>query len=565
MRTPTIASPARRMPLHRRFALGYQIGLVFAAVVTAVVWMSTQSGLDDIDVATERSRQAQQMVADARDAGDILAEIADAPLSLSPRSDLRRALDSLDDGWTAVVADRASLPEGIRLQLDGARGLEVAVADLIAEAGAVADAATGGQAALSAGDAPTARRLAAAARSVAERAEVLADVHDARLDGALATMRGASTTSAVVSMIFLVLLVLVLLRPLRRLMHRESVALEAATEIHQAEKERQELTSHLSDGLDAAETEEETHRVVQRVFDRVVPSSPIELLLADPQGTFTSAVAHPRHGSPSCGVDSPWSCPAVRRGRALTYENSESINACPHLIGRDGGACSATCVPLSFMGESMGVIHTTGPQHADPDPGLVDVLGLVASQVAVRIGTLRSFAQVELQASTDVLTGLPNRRATEDHLDKALRSGERVAVAVADLDQFKQLNDKHGHEAGDRALRMFADSIRDSLRDHDWVGRWGGEEFVVILPGMSALQAKAALDRVREKLADACARAEAPGVAVSMGVVDNEVSARGGDLVRLADEALLAAKTQGRDRVVIGPVVAPLTTETAEP
>ena len=217
------------------------------------------------------------------------------------------------------------------------------------------------------------------------------------------------------------------------------------------------------------------------------------------------------------------------------------------------------------MGESMGVIHTTGAQHAAPDPGVVDVLGLVATQVAVRIGTLRSFAQVELQASTDVLTGLPNRRATEDHLDRVLRSGDRVAVAMADLDHFKELNDKHGHEAGDRALRMFADSIRDSLRDHDWVGRWGGEEFVVVLPGMAASQAKAALDRVREKLADACARAEAPAVAVSIGVVDSDASDRGADLVRLADEALLAAKTQGRDRVVAGPVVAPLRSEQAEP
>ena len=240
----------------------------------------------------------------------------------------------------------------------------------------------------------------------------------------------------------------------------------------------------------------------------------------------------------------------------MTYEDSRSINACPHLAGRSGGACSATCVPLSFMGESMGVLHTTGPVDDLPDSATVDVLGLVASQVAVRIGTLRSFAQVELQASTDSLTGLPNRRATSASIQRLLADNETVAVAMADLDRFKQLNDRYGHEAGDRALRIFAEAVRPALRDDDVIGRWGGEEFVLVLPGMSAVEAKVALDRVRTQLADACARAEAPAVTVSMGVVDSAHSTVSDELVRLADEALLAAKTQGRDRVVVGPAVA---------
>lgn len=140
-------------------------------------------------------------------------------------------------------------------------------------------------------------------------------------------------------------------------------------------------------------------------------------------------------------------------------------------------------------------------------------------------------------------------------MQRLLADNETVAVAMADLDRFKQLNDKYGHEAGDRALRIFADAVRPALRDEDVIGRWGGEEFVLVLPGMSAREAKAALDRVRSQLAEACARAEAPAVTVSMGVVDNDLSTMGDELVRLADEALLAAKTQGRDRVVVGPAV----------
>ena len=77
------------------------------------------------------------------------------------------------------------------------------------------------------------------------------------------------------------------------------------------------------------------------------------------------------------------------------------------------------------------------------------------------------------------------------------------ALAIADLDHFKQLNDKHGHEAGDRALRVFAQATQRALRDGDLLARWGGEEFVIMMPGVDREQAVAALERVRESLAGA--------------------------------------------------------------
>ncbi len=242
----------------------------------------------------------------------------------------------------------------------------------------------------------------------------------------------------------------------------------------------------------------------------------------------------------------------------MIYEESDAINACPHLVGRDGGSCSATCVPVSFMGQSMGVLHTVGKTRSELPAETVNVLGLLAAQVSVRLGTLRSFAQVELQASTDTLTGLPNRRATEDRLRRLVAEDDRGAVAMADLDRFKLLNDKYGHEAGDRALRMFADAVRGALRDEDWIGRWGGEEFLILMPGLDVVEAKEALDRVRAHLVEACVRAEAPAVTVSVGAVDTSAATDSDELIRLADDALLAAKTQGRDRVVTGPVMAPI-------
>lgn len=542
-----------RLPLHVRFARGYQAGLAVAVIVSFLVYSSVDTGLEDVEANEADARTATTLVVELHETARLFAAVEDEPESLALRSDLMRRLESLDAAWDVVST--GDMPPSVDALLFGRQGLDGPMQRLFDEGGALAEVSARSQVD-AAFDRPEADRLATLAGDTASAALPVVGLYEAAADSTVAGMRSNNIVTVSISFVFLVLLVVFLLRPLRRLMAKESRALSEANDIHRYEAERQELSSHLADGLEAAESEDETHRVVARAFQRLIPESPIELLLADGvKGDLASAVVHPGNGGPGCDVDSPWSCPAVRRGRTMTYEDSRSINACPHLADRPDGPCSATCVPLSFMGESMGVMHTTGRINETPDQATIDVLGLVASQVAVRIGTLRSFAQVELQASTDSLTGLPNRRATEAKMQRLLADNETVAVAMADLDRFKQLNDKYGHEAGDRALRIFADAVRPALRDEDVIGRWGGEEFVLVLPGMKANEAKAALDRVRNQLADACARAEAPAVTVSMGVVDSEQSTISDELVRLADESLLAAKTQGRDRVVVGPAV----------
>jgi diguanylate cyclase (GGDEF)-like protein len=238
------------------------------------------------------------------------------------------------------------------------------------------------------------------------------------------------------------------------------------------------------------------------------------------------------------------------------FESSEYLNACPHLADRPSGACSAVCIPVSSMGHNLGVLHITGPDGAPPAIERTDGLSVVATQAGIRIDNLRSVASMQLQASTDGLTGLSNRRATTELLARLLRShGDVVAVAMVDLDHFKKLNDTLGHEAGDRALRAFADVARRALRDHDVLGRWGGEEFVIALPGLDRHLAVPVLDRIRKALVDASERAELPTMTASFGVVDSSLATDVDTAVRLADEALLTAKTRGRDRVVVGPVV----------
>jgi diguanylate cyclase (GGDEF)-like protein len=122
---------------------------------------------------------------------------------------------------------------------------------------------------------------------------------------------------------------------------------------------------------------------------------------------------------------------------------------------------------------------------------------------------------------------------------------------MADIDHFKRVNDTYGHETGDRALKTFSDVALNTLRHDDFMGRWGGEEFAFVLPGVSAEQATEVLDRIRLELAARLSTSDLPGFTVSYGVVDADACASLEAAVRLADNALYAAKDQGRDRAVI--------------
>ena len=375
-------------------------------------------------------------------------------------------------------------------------------------------------------------------------------------DGTIDSMvRSAYARSAVVVVLLLVLWRL-LLRPMADHLNEERRRLLEAEAAQRSINARQELATQLHDALDMAEDEPAVHRVVARTMERIAPAVPGELLLADSSRAHLQRVASsPSAGAPGCGVTTPWSCPAVRRGHTTAFASSEDINACPHLADRRDGPHSALCVPVSANGRNLGVLHFAGEDRQPPAVEHIDTLEVVASQAGARIGNIRAMATAQLQASTDGLTGLTNRRATSELVGQLLRRGTTVAVAMLDLDHFKQLNDTHGHEAGDRALRAFADVARKALRDEDIIGRWGGEEFVVALPALDRHDAALVLDRIRAALVDAAERADLPPLTVSAGVVDSDVTDDLETAVRLADEALLAAKAQGRDRVVVGPVV----------
>ncbi len=322
--------------------------------------------------------------------------------------------------------------------------------------------------------------------------------------------------------------------------------------IQLSEARRNVLESGLQRALELVRTEPACSTLIQHAIQRSSPELPCEFLVADSsRAHFHQVITTDPAGGPGCPVISPDDCPATSRGQTQTWPSSTALDTCPHLRDRDVGDCSAVCVPVSIAGKTIGVLHATGPDQAPADPSTTADLELIARKAGERIGIIRAFSRTEAQARTDPLTGLLNRRSLEAAVRDLSAEARPYAVAYGDLDHFKLLNDIHGHDTGDRALRLFARVLRDSVRPNDIVARYGGEEFVVVLPDCTSTDAYTVIDRVRARLAQAQRGGIVPSFTVSFGLALGQPDLAFGEIVELADAALLRAKSEGRDRVVL--------------
>ena len=213
-------------------------------------------------------------------------------------------------------------------------------------------------------------------------------------------------------------------------------------------------------------------------------------------------------------------------------------------------------IPLGPEGreDAMLLLTPVGTDFGDQSRELALWLG---SQASIALENVRLHRLVARQASTDGLTELANRREFEDSLaneiSRAERFGGSLALILADLDNFKQVNDRFGHQAGDEVLRSFADILRETVRDIDVAARYGGEEFAILLPQTDIVGAEALAERLREAV-ESRALAESQGTAVtvtsSFGVASFPEAGNGLGLFAAADEALYRAKRAGKNCVV---------------
>ena len=215
-------------------------------------------------------------------------------------------------------------------------------------------------------------------------------------------------------------------------------------------------------------------------------------------------------------------------------------------------------VPLVYQKRFMGVlmVRSDDPTRVWQENEIL-LLRTVADQVTVAVNHARLFSQMQQQALTDGLTGCFNRRSFEMQLERDLHMATRMSLPVSlillDLDNFKRVNDTFGHEAGDVALRLLADGLRDELRSVDTAARYGGEEFAVILPQAGADGALIVAERLRRRIE----LMEVPGVGhvtASLGIATFPQHASSRDsLVLAADRALYNAKSAGRNCVCVPP------------
>jgi diguanylate cyclase (GGDEF)-like protein len=180
----------------------------------------------------------------------------------------------------------------------------------------------------------------------------------------------------------------------------------------------------------------------------------------------------------------------------------------------------------------------------------------LASQAAIALENAKLHHLVQRQATTDDLTGLVNRRrfieALESEIVRANAFHSPLSVVLGDLDHFKLVNDRFGHQTGDEVLRRFADLVREHLRDVDVPGRIGGEEFAILLPETDAAGAVAVAERIRRSLRSLRPTPERSGaVTASFGVAQLTPGETGDELLRRADVALYRAKSEGRNTVTV--------------
>jgi diguanylate cyclase (GGDEF)-like protein len=236
---------------------------------------------------------------------------------------------------------------------------------------------------------------------------------------------------------------------------------------------------------------------------------------------------------------------SARGSRIVSADGSVIVSGDP--VG-DG---ERLILPLTASGERFGTLELVGDSFSKEER--MNAASLAAHAV-VALENARLHGMVERQALVDGLTGLANRRAASDALHAEAARAERLetplAVVLADLDEFKEVNDVHGHAVGDEVLRVVAQVLRETLRESDVAGRWGGEEFLLLLPGADEEGAAQLAERVRVALA-ARSIPNVPGLRVtaSFGVAEYAGETNTEELLEAADGALYRAKRAGKDRV----------------
>jgi diguanylate cyclase (GGDEF)-like protein/PAS domain S-box-containing protein len=319
------------------------------------------------------------------------------------------------------------------------------------------------------------------------------------------------------------------------------------------------LVSEMVELLESCRNLDEAHGVITRRLPLLLRGTRGALYMIAASRNLLECVSH--WGGPQVAFEKildPEDCWALRRNKPHGMASEESDLLCKHV--EDEKIKGYLCLPMVAHGEIMGLLHL---RYQDENEGTRNILAQSAlaatEQLSLILANLRLRETLRNQSIRDPQTGLFNRRYMEDslvrELSRAARVGKTVIVVMVDIDHFKRLNDTYGHTAADAVLREWSDLLKAKFRGSDIVCRYGGEEFVIILPDISVEDARLRLEQLQGELARMVVREDGQSiqtVTVSMGLAYYPAHGHNSQsLLHAADHALYRAKELGRNRIEV--------------
>ena len=314
--------------------------------------------------------------------------------------------------------------------------------------------------------------------------------------------------------------------------------------------------------LDSSMSLAETLQSVSVFTARILPGTSGELFLYRNSRNLLEKAS--QWGEPSDPKDAiePHECWGLRLGRVHQVQGRDALY-CPHHDRRASQDKFLLCLPLSAQGEIIGLITVEAPALQDADaplaPGRTELATALAEQLALVLSNAKLKEVLKQQSIVDPLTNLFNRRYMDETLSREMSRARRkscpLSLVMIDIDHFKSVNDRYGHEAGDAVLRAVAGHIKSSVREGDLVCRFGGEEMVILMPECDLQDAGVRAEKLRagvRALSVDFGGQTIGSVTASFGVAcfpfhgTDEAS-----LIAAADKAMYQAKAAGRDRVLL--------------
>lgn len=320
-----------------------------------------------------------------------------------------------------------------------------------------------------------------------------------------------------------------------------------------ADQRTKDLILQMMHRLQACANGAELADVVARFAPQIFPDIAGGLYVLDGSQvslTRASAWLDPHHSEVTFPASACW---GLRRGRPHASGGDDANVSCLHL---DGAEVTALCVPLTAQGDTIGLLYLEerGGKALRLESSRL-YLELIAENVGLAIANLQLREKLTALAARDPLTGLFNRRFLDETLERYSRdlADQPLACLMIDIDHFKRFNDEFGHDAGDMVMQHVGRVLRDVVGQSGHAFRFGGEEFTILLPGLSEAEGFQLAEELREKVSSGVLSHSGRiigSVPISLGVAASPMEGSVETLVARADAALLKAKSQGRNQTV---------------